>query len=112
MGDLPGLMGPEASSRSLRVWRLFAGTRAREAREPFWHLLVIGVAPAMQGRGIGSALMQPVLAQADRVRGPCFVETVQPRNQALYERHGFRLVWDHRDAESGLRLMSLVRLPS
>jgi hypothetical protein len=33
-------------------------------------------------------------AQADRVRVPCFVETVQPRNQALYERHGFRLVWE------------------
>ena len=111
MGDLAGPMGPEGSIRSLRIWRLFADTRAREAGARYWYLMVIGVLPAFRGQGIGAALMQPALAQADSDRLPCFVETVQPRNRPLYERHGFRLVWDHSDVESGLRLMSLVRPP-
>jgi hypothetical protein len=57
--------------------------------------MVIGVLPAYQGQGIGSALVRPVLAEADMEDLPCFVETVQPHNQPLYERHGFRLVYDH-----------------
>jgi ribosomal protein S18 acetylase RimI-like enzyme len=111
MGGLAGLMGPEGSVRSLRIWRLFADTRAREAGERYWYLMVIGVQPEFQGQGIGSALMHPALALADRDHLSCFVETAQPRNQRLYERHGFRLVWDNSDAESGLRLMSFVRPP-
>ena len=105
------VMGPDASDRSFRTWRQFAEVRSREAGPRYWHLLVIGVLPAFQGQGIGSALMSPVLAQADRDDLPCFVETVQPRNQPLYARHGFRLVHDHVDDESRLRLMSFVRPP-
>jgi ribosomal protein S18 acetylase RimI-like enzyme len=111
MVRLSNVLGPEASSRSLRIWRLFAETRAREAGAQHWYLMVIGVLPEWQGHGIGSALMRPVLALADMGRLPCFVETVQPRNRPLYERHGFRLVWDHVDAESGLQLLSFLRLP-
>ena len=92
MGELAGLMGPEASARSVRIWRLFADVRAKSAGARYWYLMVIGVLPAFQGQGIGSALMQPALAQADGDRLPCFEETAQPHNQPLYERHGFRLV--------------------
>jgi ribosomal protein S18 acetylase RimI-like enzyme len=111
MAAVSHAMGAEASDRSLRIWRHFAGIRAREAGARYWYLLVIGVLPACQGQGIGGALMRPVLAQADRDDLPCFVETVQPRNQPLYERHGFRLVHDHVDDKSGLRLLSFVRPP-
>lgn len=106
-----GLMGPEASQRSFRIWRLFSQIRAKEAGARHWYLMVIGVLPTHQGQGIGSALMRPVLAQADMEGLPCFVETVQPRNQPLYERQGFRLASDRVDDESGLRLLSFVRPP-
>ena len=102
-------MGREASERSLRIWRQFARIRAQEAGPRYWYLMVIGVLPAYQGQGLGGALMRPVLAQADRDDLPCFVETVQPRNLPLYARHGFQLVHDHVDEESGLRLLSLLR---
>jgi GNAT superfamily N-acetyltransferase len=105
------VMGADASERSLRIWKLFAEIRMKEAGPRYWYLLVIGVLPAYQGQGIGTALMRPVLAQADGDDLPCFVETVQPRNQPLYERNGFRLVHDHVDCDSGLRLLSFVRLP-
>lgn len=57
--------------------------------EPHWYLLVIGVDPELQGRGVGSALVRDGLAQADRNGHPCYLETSDPRNVAFYERHGF-----------------------
>ena len=45
--------------------------------------------PAAQGRGLGSALMAPVLERADRAGHPAYLEATSARNKALYERHGF-----------------------
>jgi len=60
--------------------------------EPHFYLLALGVDPARQGRGVGSALMRPVLDQCDRDRIPAYLETARERNLPLYERHGFRVV--------------------
>lgn len=111
MVAVAALMGGEAGERSLRIWREFAQVRAQEAGPRYWYLMVIGVLPAFQGQGIGTALMRPVLAEADMNGLPCFVETAQPHNQPLYDRLGFRLVRDHVDTQSGLRLLSFVRPP-
>jgi ribosomal protein S18 acetylase RimI-like enzyme len=59
---------------------------------PHWYLNFVGVDPAFQGRGIGSALMAPVLAQADRDGVAAYLEATSPDNQRLYERHGFRTI--------------------
>jgi ribosomal protein S18 acetylase RimI-like enzyme len=57
--------------------------------EPHWYLPLIGVDPARQGRGIGSALMRHALAACDRDRLPAYLESSNPANIPLYERHGF-----------------------
>jgi ribosomal protein S18 acetylase RimI-like enzyme len=57
--------------------------------EPHWYLPLIGVDPARQGRGLGSALMRHALAACDRDRVPAYLEASNPQNTALYERHGF-----------------------
>ncbi|MEU4249431.1 ribosomal protein S18-alanine N-acetyltransferase [Amycolatopsis sp. NPDC026612] len=51
----------------------------------------IGVAPEHQGRGIGTALLQALLARADEFEAPVFLEvrTDNTTALALYERHGF-----------------------
>ncbi|GHG39165.1 MULTISPECIES: ribosomal protein S18-alanine N-acetyltransferase [Amycolatopsis] len=51
----------------------------------------IGVAPEHQGRGIGKALLQALLARADEFEAPVFLEvrTDNTTALALYERHGF-----------------------
>ena len=59
---------------------------------PHWYLPLIGVDPARQGRGLGAALLQPVLACCDEAGAPAYLEATGPRNRALYERHGFRAV--------------------
>lgn len=56
---------------------------------PHWYLPMIGVDPVHQGRGIGAALLAHALRVCDRDRLPAYLESTNPRNVTLYERHGF-----------------------
>ncbi len=60
--------------------------------EPFWHLTVIGVDPNAQGRGLGGALMRHAVARCDEAGELAYLESSNPRNISLYERHGFERV--------------------
>jgi len=60
--------------------------------EPHWYLPLVGVDPARQGIGVGSALLQHALVRSDADRLPAYLEATSPRNKALYERHGFEEV--------------------
>jgi GNAT superfamily N-acetyltransferase len=73
--------------RSLAV--LEAGHPAEPQHPPHYYLAFLGVDPPWQGRGLGAALMAPVLARCDAERVPGYLEASSPRNRALYERHGF-----------------------
>jgi GNAT superfamily N-acetyltransferase len=68
--------------------------------EPHWHLPLIGVDPASQGRGIGSALQRHVLDQCDRQHALAYLEATSPRNVPLYERHGFEALGSIQVADS------------
>lgn len=57
--------------------------------ERHWYLPLIGVEPNAQGRGLGAALMRHACARADEDGTPAYLESSNPRNIALYERHGF-----------------------
>jgi GNAT superfamily N-acetyltransferase len=57
--------------------------------EPCWYLPLIGVDPIHQGRGHGGALLRYALEQCDRDGTPAYLESSNPRNVPLYERHGF-----------------------
>jgi GNAT superfamily N-acetyltransferase len=54
-----------------------------------WYLSIIGIAPALQGRGQGAALMNAVLGETDRAGIGTFLETFTPRNELFYERLGY-----------------------
>ena len=60
--------------------------------EPVWYLEIIGVDPAVQGRGIGTALIQHGMERAQADGLPAFLETSVEGNVAYYERLGFRVV--------------------
>ena len=60
--------------------------------EPHWFLPFIGVDPARQGCGYGSALMRHALALCDRDQRPAYLESSNPKNVPLYQRHGFELL--------------------
>jgi GNAT superfamily N-acetyltransferase len=56
---------------------------------PHWYLPLIGVDPAHQAKGYGSALMLRALQACDRDHAPAYLESTNPRNVSLYQRHGF-----------------------
>lgn len=79
--------------RALRsLTRLEAGHPSEPEFPPHYYLAFLGVDPVWQGRGLGSALLEPVLTRCDSERVPAFLEASTPRNRALYERHGFAVI--------------------
>jgi ribosomal protein S18 acetylase RimI-like enzyme len=59
---------------------------------PYWYLPFIGVDPRRHRGGLGSALMDHALARCDRDRVPAYLESTNPENLPLYERHGFEVL--------------------
>jgi ribosomal protein S18 acetylase RimI-like enzyme len=60
--------------------------------EPHWYLPLIGVDPAYQGKGYGAALMRHALLRCDHENKLAYLESTNPRNIPLYERHGFEIL--------------------
>ncbi len=61
-------------------------------QEPHWHLPLIGTDPPHQGKGYGSALLAHALQRRDRDGLPAYLESSNPSNVPLYERHGFKVI--------------------
>lgn len=81
----------------------------QHAPKDHWYLWAIGVDPASQGKGIGSALMKPVLTKASASGTPCYLETHNTRNVRFYEKHGFRVVSEGDVPKGGPHVWALVR---
>jgi GNAT superfamily N-acetyltransferase len=60
--------------------------------DPCWYLPLIGVDPVHQGRGCGSALLRHALGRCDRDGVQAYLESSNPRNVPLYQRHGFEII--------------------
>lgn len=63
--------------------------RRRDAPTGHWYLNMLGVEPAYQGRGIGAALLAPVLREADVAGQACYLETATERDVQFYQKFGF-----------------------
>lgn len=68
--------------------------------EPHWYLPMIGVDPAHQGAGIGSALMTEALKAVDRDGSIAYLESSNARNISLYQRHGFEVIGEIQSGNS------------
>lgn len=71
--------------------RLLAKIERIHPKEPHWYLALLIVDPDAQGRGLGSALIQPGLDLADRDGLPCYLETQKRSNVSWYQRFGFEV---------------------
>jgi ribosomal protein S18 acetylase RimI-like enzyme len=58
-------------------------------KAPHLYLFAIGTRKAARGKGLGKALMAPVLAAADRDALPCYLENSNPANTGFYRSRGF-----------------------
>ncbi|HEX8743680.1 MAG TPA: GNAT family N-acetyltransferase [Thermoleophilaceae bacterium] len=78
--------------------------------EPHWYLAILGTEPGARGRGVGSALMQPVLEDCDRLGVGAYLESSKESNLGFYARHGFRVTGEL-DLPDGPRVWPMWRDP-
>ena len=79
---------------------MFGEMAAYHPREPHWYLPTIGVEPDLHRRGLGSALLREALKRCDQEHKPTDLESSNPANTALYQRHGFVALGVIRAAQS------------
>ncbi|MEY2468247.1 MAG: hypothetical protein QOF21_945 [Actinomycetota bacterium] len=72
---------------------LRALTAVENAHPPgdHYYLAVLGTEPAAQGKGVGSAMLAPVLERCDREGIGAYLESSKEANVAFYNRHGFEV---------------------
>ncbi|AXG80195.1 GNAT family N-acetyltransferase [Streptomyces paludis] len=75
------------------------------------YLLMIAVSPERQGRGLGRALIEPVLARCDRDGIPAYLEASSERSSRLYERLGFAFAEKTVDLPDGPHMWPMWREP-
>ncbi len=85
----PAVLGEAAFGRFVSALQSIEPFHGEDVPGRHWYLSVIGVHPEHSGKGIGSALLKPTLAEADADGLPCYLETAESRNLPFYERHGF-----------------------
>ena len=79
--------------------------------EDHWYLMILGVEPARQRLGLGGALLQPVLARADREGLRCYLETQKPVNVPFYQAHGFEVAAETDVPGDGPHFWLMARTP-
>jgi ribosomal protein S18 acetylase RimI-like enzyme len=94
-----------------RVMRALALVESKHPKEPHYYLAFVGVDPQWQGRGLGTAVLAPVLERCDREAMPAYLESSTPRNRALYERHGFAVTEEFAFAKSAPPMWRMWREP-
>jgi GNAT superfamily N-acetyltransferase len=85
--NLPTLM---AAFRTLHV----TGAAAMQAagHQSYLKLMLLAARPEAQGSGLGSAVLDAVVAAADRQRMPLYLEAANDELVPLYERYAFKAI--------------------
>lgn len=60
--------------------------------EHCWYLAVLGVDATYQGQGLGALMLQDQLRRCDEEGVPAYLESSNPANISLYQRHGFEVM--------------------
>ncbi|MEI6454286.1 MAG: GNAT family N-acetyltransferase [Actinomycetes bacterium] len=77
--------------------------------EEHWYLVLLVTDPMVWRRGLGSTLLEPGLAQADKDGLPAYLETQKEANLAYYQRFGFSLTDSLQPVTGGPSLFTMTR---
>lgn len=69
---------------------LLSAERKHPKAPPHWYLATLGTDPVAQGRGLGTRVLEPILAQCDADGVGAYLESSKRRNVDYYARFGFR----------------------
>lgn len=78
---------------------------------PHWYLGYLGTRRDRQGEGLGTQMLQEVLAGLDTDGVPAYLESSNERNLSLYERNGFRVVGELQALGHGPTIWRMWREP-
>lgn len=70
--------------------QLLARMEKQHPSAPHYYLEFLGTRRDRQNKGIGTALLQPMLERCDAEGIAAYLESSNPRNVPFYARHGFR----------------------
>ena len=82
-------MGEPSLATYSAIVDFMAEKAAKLVDEKAWYLSIVGLAPKLQGKGLGAGLIDTILHEADRMGAPSYLETFTPRNMAFYNRLGY-----------------------
>jgi ribosomal protein S18 acetylase RimI-like enzyme len=85
--------------------------RAHPNDPPHWYLSLLGTDPDAQGRGLGSAVLEPVLERCDSDGAGAYLESSKPRNLDFYARFGFQVIGELRLPHGGPTMWPMWRAP-
>ena len=89
LGQFPLMLAMGASTP--RALSLLSKMEKVHPTEPHWYLAILGTATDHQGKGVGSALIDPILAKCDAEGVPAYLESSKESNIPFYKRHGFEV---------------------
>jgi ribosomal protein S18 acetylase RimI-like enzyme len=89
---IPTLVGAGGLGAALRTLRWAGAWERHDPKAPHWHLGPVGVERALQGKGIGGALLRAFCGRMNEDRAMAYLETDKPENVGIYQRFGFRTV--------------------
>ncbi len=108
---MPAMLRALGPGNFLRLMRLLNLMESNHPHEDHYYLPAIGVATDWQGKGLGSALMGPMLERCDRERAPAYLEASSERSRDLYLRHGFEITGKLTCPDDGPPLWPMWRAP-
>ncbi len=86
-------MGAKYSQRMATVFKpVDEDRKANMQGRDYIYLVMIGIAPQHQGKGLGGKLMQALLAESERSGLPIYLETETEENVSLYQHYGFEVI--------------------
>ncbi|CAL1167042.1 unnamed protein product [Cladocopium goreaui] len=83
--------GRAARRRERALSTITRDTHRQLANMPHWYLWFLAVKPHVQGRGVGTLLLDEIQKLQDRDVFPCYLETSRLQNVAIYTKKKFRV---------------------
>jgi GNAT superfamily N-acetyltransferase len=113
LADLPAVPRSLAvfTRRSPAGLRYQAEMRRNRPEERHWYLAILGADPVYQGRGYGSAVLQPALDRCDDEGLGAYLESSKETNLAYYRRFGFELRRELRPVDAAPPIWLMWRDP-
>ncbi len=104
-------LGRYTLKNTISTIRALAAIESRHPREPHFYLAVLGTDPPHQGKGVASAILQPVLNRCDEEGIPAYLESSKERNVPFYMRHGFKVTEELTLPYGGPKIWLMWRQP-